>query len=188
MECYKNNQDNAKNVVETKGMKILSVKKENLLFNYTDFNSLCYWIPIITDREESHVFMNLNPDDKNYGKLCLQCCDDHGRYGYFIIYDESITLDVLLSKLKDITDKGVYEYEVREKVEDGIYEDEIIERKNKVYVDSDYEDDEDTDLDSDEDVDLEDTEDEDADIVDFEDEDEDTEEDTDEDSNKKLDI
>lgn len=144
MECYKNKED-AKHVVETKGMKFLNLEnKENILFNYTDFNSLSYWIPIIADKEGCHIFMNLNPDDKNYGKLCLQSCDDHGRCGYFIIYNESITLDVLLSKLKEITDRGTFEYKTNEKVEDGVYEDEIGERKDKVYIDSDYEDDEDT--------------------------------------------
>jgi hypothetical protein len=143
MECYKNKED-ARNIVETRDMKLLSLEnRENFLFNYTDFNSLSYWIPIISDKEGCHIFMNLNPDDKNYGKLCLQSCDDHGRFGYFIIYDESITLDVLLNKLKEITDKGTFEYEDYEKVEDGVYEDEIIERKNKIYIESDDEDSED---------------------------------------------
>lgn len=143
MECYKNKED-ARNIVETRDMELLSIEnRENFLFNYTDFNSLSYWIPIISDKEGCHIFMNLNPDDKNYGKLCLQSCDDHGRFGYFIIYDESITLDVLLNKLKEITDKGTFEYEDYEKVEDGVYEDEIIERKNKIYIESDDEDSED---------------------------------------------
>jgi len=122
MDCYANN-DEAKSAVEIKKLKL--VKKEdrtNYLFNYTDFNSLCYWLPIIEDNDGSAILMNLNPDDKNYRKICLQSRDDHGRSGYFIIYNESITLDVLLQKLKDITDKGYYEYEDCKMVEDGVYE------------------------------------------------------------------
>jgi hypothetical protein len=108
-ECYATKED-ARNIVETRDLKFLSKEnRENFLFNYTDFNSLSYWIPIISDNDDCHIFMNLNPDDKNYGKLCLQSSDDHGRVGYFIIYDESITLDILLCKLKEITDKGTFD-------------------------------------------------------------------------------
>jgi hypothetical protein len=108
-ECYATKED-ARNIVETRDLVFLSKEnRDNFLFNYTDFNSLSYWIPLISDNDECHIFMNLNPDDKNYGKLCLQSCDDHGRLGYFIIYDESITLDTLLCKLKEITDKGTFD-------------------------------------------------------------------------------
>lgn len=112
MDCYQN-RENAKNMVELKNMKYISAdNRESFLFNYTDFNSLCYWIPIITDKiNQFNILMNLNPDDKNYGKLCFQAVDDHGRSGYFIMYDESITLESVLQKLKEITDKGTCEYE-----------------------------------------------------------------------------
>lgn len=130
-ECYTHKED-ARNMVETKEMKLFTKEnKKGFLFTYTDFNSLCYWIPIISDEHDCHVFMNLNPDDNHYGKVCLQSCDDHGRYGYFIIQDESITLDVLLTRLKEITDKGVYEYEEVEIVEKGVYEFETVEQIEK---------------------------------------------------------
>jgi hypothetical protein len=107
MNCYKN--DETKDIVIQKEMKLVKAgeDRKNYLFSYTDFGSLLYWIPIISDTEQCHVLMNLNPDDKNYGKLCLQSCDDHGRFGYYIFYDENMTLDMLLQKLKNITDRGV---------------------------------------------------------------------------------
>lgn len=112
MKCY-NNDEACKNIVKEKEMKLDTINttdRSRFLFNYTDFNSLLYWVPIITDGKWSYILINLNPDDKNYGKLCLQSCDDNGRSGYFIIYDETVTLDVLLKKLKEITDKETFDY------------------------------------------------------------------------------
>ena len=69
---------------------------------------MLYWFPIITDDEGCSILINLNINHKNYGKICLQSCDDHGRYGYFIITDETYDLDIILKKLKEICDKDSY--------------------------------------------------------------------------------
>lgn len=84
--------------VEDKNMKLIGKNdKANFLFSYTDFNSMYYWVPIILDNEMSRILMNLNPEDKNYGKLCLQSCNKYdGCCDCFIIYDETITLDVFV--------------------------------------------------------------------------------------------
>lgn len=137
MDCYEN-KENAKTIVETRGLKLLKKEdRETYLFNYTDFNSLYYWIPIIECDDGCRIFMNLNPDDKNYRKLCLQSCDKNDSVGYFIIYDESITLDVLLQKLKEITDKGVYEFNAIETIEEPVYEYTTTENEEKTYIDFD---------------------------------------------------
>lgn len=109
MECYENNSD-AQQLVKEKDCKLIDIDcRDNYVFNYTDFGSIMNWVPIIADNWHCHILMNLNPEDKNYGKLCMQSCDDHGRFGYYIIYDESVTLDTLLDKLKTLTDKGSYD-------------------------------------------------------------------------------
>lgn len=100
----------AKEEVESKSLKYIDRNNINLTsFGYTDFNSMFYWFPIITDKEYCGVFMNLNVHDKNYRKICLRSCDDHGRLGYFIIYDEKYNLENVLERLKAICDKGEYE-------------------------------------------------------------------------------
>lgn len=108
--CYKTSDD-ARNIVETKSMQLIDVNdKSNYYFSYTGFGSMLYWFPIIVDAEDCRVLMNLNPEDKNYGKICLQSCDDYGRFGYFIA-DETYELHRILQRLKEICDKGTFEYE-----------------------------------------------------------------------------
>lgn len=125
-ECYQNSND-ARNMVETKSMQLIDVNdKSNYYFGHTGFGSMLYWFPIISDTEGCHVFMNLNPDDINYGKICLQSCDDHERFGYFIIRDEKYDLQKVLERLKEICDKGTFEYEDYEEVEEGVYGEEIV--------------------------------------------------------------
>ena len=126
MDCYQKSDD-VRNMVETKSMRLIDVNdKSNYFFYYTEFGSMLYWFPVISDTEGCHVFINLNPDDTNYGKICLQSSDDHGRRGYFIIRDEKYTLQKVLERLKEICDKGTFEYKDLEKVEDGVYGEEIV--------------------------------------------------------------
>lgn len=126
LDCYQNSND-ARNMVETNSMRLIDVSdKSNYYFGHTGFGSMLYWFPIISDTEGCHVFMNLNPDDKNYSKICLQSCDDHGRFGYFIIRDEKYDLQRVLQRLKEICDKGTFEYEDLQKVEDEEYGEEIV--------------------------------------------------------------
>lgn len=126
LDCYQKS-DNVRNMVETKSMRLIDVNdKTNYNFYYTGFGSMLYWFPVISDTEDCRVFINLNPDDINYGKICLQSSDDHGHFGYFIIRDEKYNLQKVLERLKEICDKGTFEYKDLEKVEDGIYGEKIV--------------------------------------------------------------
>jgi hypothetical protein len=92
-------------------------------FYYAGLKSMLYWFPILEDGESCRVLINLNLDDENYGKLCLQSFDDCARMGYYMIYDETLTLDVILQRLKTMTDKGTFESEEREMAEGPVYGD-----------------------------------------------------------------
>ena len=133
-ECYQKSDD-ARNMVETKSMRLIDVNdKSNYYFGHTGFGSMLYWFPIISDTEGCRVFMNLNPDDINYGKICLQSCDDHGRFGYFIIKDEKYDLQKVLERLKEICDKGTCEYEDYVEVEEGVYGEEIVTKDSSGWI------------------------------------------------------
>lgn len=113
-KCYNEDNNGCKVQVEKRGMKFYKYEseREKYPFYYTDFGSMLNWIPIITDdlgkncTDYGNIFINLNPDDKNYKKICLQSCDDHARCGYFILYDEEHTLDNILKMLKEICDEN----------------------------------------------------------------------------------
>lgn len=108
--CYQISVE-VRNIVETKSMILIDINdKSNYYFGYTGFGSMLYWFPIIYDTDECCVLMNLNPEDPNYGKICLKGCDSHGRFGYFIIRDEKYDLHKVLERLKEICDKGTFEY------------------------------------------------------------------------------
>lgn len=105
-DCYEKD----KSVIESKNMNFtkLESEREKYPFYYTDIGSMLYWIPIIQDTKDCRILINLNPDDKNYQKVCLQSCDDGDRIGYFILYDKKYDLDYILKMIKEITDKGTY--------------------------------------------------------------------------------
>lgn len=126
LNCYKNNSD-VRNIVETKSMKLIDINdKCNYYFGHTNFGSMLYWFPIIRDIEGCSVFINLNPNDINYRKICLQGLDNHGRSGYFIIRDDKYDLQKVLQRLKEICDNNIYNYEELEQIEEGIYENKTI--------------------------------------------------------------
>lgn len=134
LDCYQKSDD-VRNMVETNSMRLIDVNdKSNYYFYHTGFGSMLYWFPIIVDTEECRVLMNLNPEDSNYGKICLQSCDNHGRFGYFIITDEKYDLQRILQKLKEICDKGTFEYEDFQKVEEGIYGEEIVTKHDDGWI------------------------------------------------------
>jgi hypothetical protein len=69
-----------------------------------DFGSLLDWVPVIEDilnYGEVTVMVNLNPDRPNFGQVALSTLDDHGRIGFFALYNE--TLDSLLDKMNSMT-------------------------------------------------------------------------------------
>jgi len=122
LKCYEGNVT-AKDIIETKNMKLIDKSDyQSYKFYYSDFGSLLYWVPIIEDHDGCHILINLNPHDKHYGKFCIQNNDENGCSGYFIIYDETITLDWLIHQLKEITDKGTFVYEDSVLTEKGTYE------------------------------------------------------------------
>lgn len=110
IKCYNENNKGCKRYVKLKNMEFIQkTEREMYPFYYTDFNSMLNWIPIISD-DGGYIFINLNPDDKNYNKICLQSFDDHGRCGYFILYDKEYTLNYILTMLKEICDRGSFTY------------------------------------------------------------------------------
>ena len=92
------NDVSCKYLIGTKNMTLEKID------NITEMGSLLYWIPLVYDNDDGKILINLNPDCNNYRKLCLQCCDIYGFSGYFIINEPDITLNILLEKLKYITD------------------------------------------------------------------------------------
>lgn len=115
-----------KEEIDTKSMKFINKEDINCInFGYTDFQSMLYWFPIISDTQDcNHVLINLNKLDKNYKKICLQSCDDHGRLGYYIIQNKEYGLEKVLQRLKEICDQGTYEETCFEKV-NGVYQNVI---------------------------------------------------------------
>lgn len=125
IKCYET-KDEAKTHIKEKNMHMVDpADKKNYLFYYTGLGSMLYWVPILSDGQMCSVLMNLNPDDVNYGKLCLKGCDDHERHGLFIINNDNYNLQMVLQKLKEICDKGTYEYEEMETIEEAVYGDEV---------------------------------------------------------------
>lgn len=132
--CYENENKidencklTGKQYVEKYGLELKNNLHDMLLFSITDFHSMLYWVPLIetTNKygfsENSHILINLNPDDSNYKKLCLRTSYDC-KSGYYIIHDTTVTLENLLERLKKITDRGKYDVKESVKVEEGIIE------------------------------------------------------------------
>jgi hypothetical protein len=101
IDCF-NSKDLAKENVKTKGMNLIEIYPKDFLFYHSDFKSMLYWVPVL-ECNYYRILINLNPEDKNYNKICLQGCDDHCRCGYFILKDGS-TLNIILQKLQNIID------------------------------------------------------------------------------------
>ena len=154
-ECYTNDYNNAKEQVnqrsallKTKNMCL--VKKDDKIsyvFEQCNFGSMLYWFPILYEKELGcFVLINLNKDDKNYRKICLVSCDDHGRLGYYIVNkiledinevqakqtdtnnedNEDYELNWVLQKLKVITDRGTVDFTDFKKNEKGEYVEVIV--------------------------------------------------------------
>ena len=85
--------------------------KKNYMFNSTGFGSMLYWFPIISSNgdgdgeywTDNRILVNLNPDDKNYNKLCAYISRKEGD-SYHIINEN---INTVLKVLKDICDKGL---------------------------------------------------------------------------------
>ena len=102
IDCYDNNVDNSKKDVLVRKMKFVN---KNIPFTESGFNSILYWIPIISDENYNHILINLNPDDENYKKIAFQSYDNHGRIGFSFFTDPKYTLEYVLDMLKDIINK-----------------------------------------------------------------------------------
>ena len=136
--CYENNKNDAVNIITEQNMiKIDKTDKKFYAFNYCNMNSMLYWIPVISSAHEPkcYVLINLNPDDVNYKKICLSSADNHCRQGYFIVRDDNYTLDKIVDELKDITDRGKYDYVTKKCVKRGVYE--TVTETDTVETDSD---------------------------------------------------
>jgi hypothetical protein len=83
--------------------KIESYDRSDIPYFQGEFGSILDWIPLFTDNvnyDEFAVFINLNPDSLLYKKIALRTYDDHGRIGFFVLYD--YTLDSLLNKMIEL--------------------------------------------------------------------------------------
>lgn len=81
-ECFSNKED-VKQILKTDSE--FKLYKYKYIFDYSGFNSLLYWVPLLEDTNSNLVLINLNPEDENYKKICLVSKDDNGRYGYYIL-------------------------------------------------------------------------------------------------------
>jgi len=119
LKCY--SQSNK----SMKSMKFIDQSdKENYIFNCTGMGSMLYWFPIISSNgtdwkgdikdykddeddkynwKDNRLLINLNPDDKNYNKLCAYISGKDGDF-YYIINEN---INIILKMLKDICDKGL---------------------------------------------------------------------------------
>ena len=93
---------------ETKEGKALIAKKKlqlirnNLACHGCDFGSLLDWVPIIGDTENNYVLVNLNSESPYHHKYALSACDNHGRQGYYTIWDKKSIVPII-EKLNKIT-------------------------------------------------------------------------------------
>jgi hypothetical protein len=112
IHCYNSDRENSKQEVEEHNMTLVKVDLDinKLPFMQSGFNSMMYWLPIVKDEDYNRILMNLNPDDENYRKIAFQSWDDHSRVGFGFVFDPQYTLEKVLTILKDIIDKGSYEY------------------------------------------------------------------------------
>lgn len=70
-------------------------------FKESGFGSMLDWVPVLRDSEYNLVLYNINIDSEHHRRYCLSSVDDHGRRGYFVVYDVS-TIDEILAELNKI--------------------------------------------------------------------------------------
>jgi len=123
-ECYTNDYNNAKEQVnqrsallKTKNMCL--VKKDDKIsyvFEQCNFGSMLYWFPILYEKELGcFVLINLNKDDKNYRKICLVSCDDHGRLGYYIVKQSSPSVNKISKDTNEVVSDIINETNINNK-------------------------------------------------------------------------
>jgi hypothetical protein len=106
-QCFKT-KEKSEEMVNTKQMQFVDFRdKHNYMFHYTDFKNMLSWFPILSDQMTSNkmtgtVYINLDREDANYEKICLQSADSHGRTCNYILYDEQWNLENVLLKLREI--------------------------------------------------------------------------------------
>lgn len=69
--------------------------------NYCDFGSLMDWIPIIRDSEHDLVLINFNPESEYHGKFALCSVDDHGRGGYYTLWEKT-SIQKIIDEIQSI--------------------------------------------------------------------------------------
>lgn len=109
LDCYENRQEEVNKLENSGKFHFLTESRltkiddrDNHIFNYTGMNSMTYWIPILEDDENQRILMNLNPEDENYGKFCIQTSYKYGEELFYDIIYEEITLDILLDRLNKL--------------------------------------------------------------------------------------
>jgi len=81
--------DDAKKYTE-KGVWTVNDMGEHWAFT-TGFGSMLEWIPLLTSDEGHLLLYNMVPSSKNYHKTGLACVDDHGRMGYRLVNNTTLT-------------------------------------------------------------------------------------------------
>ena len=69
-----------------------------------DFGSLIDWIPLIQDCEGNMILINANKDSQFHYKYAFASIDDHGRTGFYIIWEET-SITELITEINLIIEK-----------------------------------------------------------------------------------
>jgi hypothetical protein len=113
-DCHSNKEFVKEIIKNDAELKLYNYK---YIFDYSNLNSLLYWIPIIKDTNNNMILINLNPEDINYKKICLVSCDNHGRSGYYLLnklddFDNfeniNMTIEAILLELNNLIEQNKY--------------------------------------------------------------------------------
>lgn len=66
-------------------------------WDQTELENMLNWVPLFINSDGYMILQNLNPASKRFGAVALLCEDNHGRCGFFTVYD---SLDEILDEYK----------------------------------------------------------------------------------------
>jgi hypothetical protein len=84
LKCEKT--DKGQEIIKDKSLKLV---KNKIPMDSCEFGSMLDWIPVIKNKDQDMILLNMNPDSKYYEKVCLMAIDNHGRQGYSIVTNDN---------------------------------------------------------------------------------------------------
>lgn len=109
IDCYNLNRANCRQQVIDDNMQFVKHigTHKDYPFYESKFNSMLYWFPVVCDNKDNRILINLNPDDENYNKVCIQSINVNPPYtefyyNYFVLMDLKYSLQIILQMLQDI--------------------------------------------------------------------------------------